>query len=132
MTDYGTDFSLGPDEEGIFDLDEFLSVADSATALNQAIARRLTTSGLFYDLGYGRDLRQMLGGNTPVDVIAQIAEAEALQDERVKSCRWDAARNVEDGTIDGPFAITPFDGPTFTLTISVDVATGLIKAEDGG
>jgi hypothetical protein len=126
LDELGTDFFCGPDEDGNFDItDDFASV-DGATAYVQAIARRLSTDGLFYDQTYGRDIIMFIGEAMPLTAITQIVEAECMQDERTKSARWEAT--VQDETIEGPLHLVAHDDVVFDLTLTIDRVSSVVRA----
>jgi phosphatidate phosphatase APP1 len=83
MSNIGDD--LGEDFAGYNDADPNLTAIGGRLALLHAIARRFSTSSLWYDKTYGRDLRQYVGTSVPSNVIATQAQEQIEQDERVFS-----------------------------------------------
>jgi hypothetical protein len=108
-------FGLGTDIALLGDLNPVWGLVSSFTNLGYAIARRLNAvlGSLFYDLGYGFDLNDLVNQDLlPGDVgrIAQAIAGQCLLDERIQTCR----------------AALSFDSPSSTLTIVVSgtIATG--------
>lgn len=117
----GTDLSLWPD------LDPSGALVSGARCLAQALLRRLTTprGGLFYDPGYGTDIRDLIGESLATDgadSLAQAIEQEVSQDERVllatATMTFDQRTNIVAGTL----SIQTSSGP-FTLVLSVSAVT---------
>jgi hypothetical protein len=101
-------FGLGTDIALLADLNPVWGLVSGFTNLGYAIARRLNAvlGSLFYDLGYGFDLNDLVNQDLlPGDVgrIAQAIAGQCLLDERVQTCR----------------ATLSFDNPSSTLTIIV-------------
>lgn len=128
MADLGSDLSLGPQSDGTLDLESDLATVDGEPALLEAIARRLSARGLFYDPSYGIDLVQYIGSAVPLDVITQAAELECLRDERVRTAQWVASKDETTGTISGPLSLDTDLGP-YQLTLAVGAAIGVVLAE---
>jgi len=125
--DFGTDLSLFPD------LDVAGGLVSGNTCLAQALLRRLITprGGLFYDPGYGTDIRGFIGdslGPNSTGAIQQSIEREVLQDERVLGASASVAFVAATGVLIGHLNIQTSDGP-FQLVISVTaLSVTLLKA----
>lgn len=115
--------SLGTDISGVSDLTPSLEVVSGRRALIEAIARRLITprGGLFYDQGYGYDVRQYLSGITasPSAIAAGIV-AECEKDERVDQAS--AAVSFIGTSLVANIAIADGGGP-FSFVLSVSQVT---------
>lgn len=92
------------------------TIASGNRAIVEAIARRWQTprGGLVDDPNYGYDLSDFVGDDlniADVGLIAQMASAEAVKDERVQSCEVTVKR-FPNGTMEvtgvGRSAIGPF------------------------
>jgi phage baseplate assembly protein W len=128
MADFG--FSI----DGTTDTAKTWAIVGGAKNLGNAIARRLTTptASLFYDLGYGFDVRQLLNaplGQATRQQVARKIEEQCLQDERI-------AEATATLTAAGPQEIrisvvgTLSDDASFTLVLSVTSLTvALLTAE---
>lgn len=96
--------------------------------LGNSIARRLTTQegSLFYDLGYGFDVRQMLNGpidaQTTADAIGKI-EFQSVQDERIVSARATLTKTAAADSFEIQLILETSDSQTFTLVLSVNSLT---------
>lgn len=126
MTDLGSDISLGPDADGVFDLTDDLATVDGTTAYLQAIGRRLQSEGLFYDPSFGVDLMMFVGGSKPTSVIAQIVEAQALRDERTLSAQFVVTSQTDEELV-GELQLATESG-TPSLTLTIDRTTGVVLA----
>jgi hypothetical protein len=101
-------FGLGTDIALLGDLNPVWGLVSGFTNLGYAIARRLNAvlGSLFYDLGYGFDLNDLVNQDLLPSDVARISQAiagQCLLDERVQTCR----------------AALSFDNPSSTLTIIV-------------
>jgi hypothetical protein len=130
-TDFGTDIDLWPD---INPAGTLLTGANGNTlVLAQALLRRLTTprGGLFYDAGYGTDIRAFLGESMTASSTASIQQAierEVTQDERVLNATASVVFVGATGVLVGHLTVQTSDGP-FTLVISVTaLSVTLLKA----
>ena len=118
---YGSDFS------GVDDLDPFLTFLEGedneAIALSQALARRLTTQryALFYDPTYGTDLRSYIADSVDSTIVQGAIGIECRKDPRVADVRTTITEVDESWTI--AIVVTPQEGDTFTMTLSVDELT---------
>jgi hypothetical protein len=124
--------SFGSDFSGHDDLDARLTVLegeeDEATALIQALVRRLTTprGALWYSPNYGYDIRMLLSDTVEPSQAQLIIEAECTKEQRVEKAKclitvsddeWEIAIYCESDT-----------GREFDLTLSVDaVSVELLK-----
>jgi phage baseplate assembly protein W len=126
-TDFGTDLSLWPD------IDPSGATVSGFTCLAQALLRRLTTprGGLFYDPGYGTDIRGYLGEsmtNASAGSIQNAIEREITQDERITSAVVTATINLLASIIVVHITLQTALGP-FTLVLAVSsVTVTLLKA----
>lgn len=126
--------SFGSDFSAVDDIDEFLTFLsgeqNERVAYMQSIARRYTTPrfGLFYDQTYGLDLSMFVGDPIPKETVQSMTESEARKDERTKDCMATIAISGESWRV--RIVVTPQDGETFTLTLSVDrVSVSLLSME---
>lgn len=123
----GTDFSLGPDENGVLDITDDLATVDGGTAYVQCIVRALLTEGIFYDPRWGRDMTRIIGETgLPMSVIAQMVEAVCADDERTRTARFEPSVQ-EDETIGGPLFLETDEGP-HEFTLSIDAAASKVLA----
>lgn len=104
--DFGTDITAIPDLS--------FEIKTGIDNLAEAIARRFITppGGLFYDLEYGRDLRDLVNKRYTPDMEHEEASAiaaEAEKDDRVISC---------DATL------TMIDPRNFKIALSIEAADG--------
>ena len=126
-TDFGQDVSLFPD------LDGSGALVYGFTCLAQALLRRLTTprGGLFYDPGYGTDIRGFLGeslGSNATGAIQQAIESEVTQDERVLNATATVTFIPAANTLIAHLTVQTGDGP-FSLVIAITSLTvTLLKA----
>jgi hypothetical protein len=126
MADYGTDFA------GVEDLDAGLSVVSGGTGLMQAVSRRWITSAgeLFYAPDYGEDLHQWIGANVITGRIEARLEAEALKDERVKSCSVSVEYVPEEKLFRVKAAVTGKNSDSYRLTLDVSEVTVALLTEN--
>lgn len=124
----GTDFACGPDEDGVFDIAPDLRTVDGGRATVECVARRLQTHKLFYDPSVGVDLIRFSSGLADPATIAAAAEAEAIQDERVRNATWDAEKSGS--VLSGEFALETNDGP-FEFTLEIGDVPGKINTSGG-
>lgn len=123
----GADLSLFPD------LDPAGALVSGTTCLMQALMRRFTTprGGLFYDPGYGTDLRSLLGeALTSGDgsSVGTDIEQEALQEERVLLAQATVTVNLATSKLAVKLDIQSSSGP-FTMVLAVSAVTvTLLKA----
>jgi len=108
----------GPDVDPCFRL-----ISDPDQVLAEALLRRLGTprGGLFYDLNYGFDLRNVLNASLSSVQVAQLQIAiaqECSKDPRVQSASATFALNNATGSATATIAIVSAAGP-FTLVCSV-------------
>lgn len=108
-------FGLGTDIALLGDLNPVWGLVSGFTNLGYALARRLNAvlGSLFYDLGYGFDLNDLVNQDLlPTDIarLSQAIAGQLLLDERVQTCR--AAIGLE------------FPSSTLTITVSGTTAVG--------
>lgn len=124
----GVDLSLWPD------VDAASAMVSGTTALGQALLRRLTTprGGLFYDPGYGTDIRSFLNDSMSTDgtsAVEQAIEREVLQDERVIDASAAVTFDFASGTLIASLSVQASDASTFSLVLAVTAITvTLLKA----
>ncbi len=118
---------LGVDAACITDITSTMTLAQGLPNLAMALCRRLITrrGGLFYDLDYGLDLRELLNAAVTDEQIAQAPDdirSECEKDERLLSCTVDVvfsrASSTAKITIRGVTALGPF-----TLILGVSQVT---------
>lgn len=139
MGDFGSDFS------GFTDIDEnwsFISgdfsapKPNSATALTQALARRLTTpnGALWYDPNYGYDLRELVSSTRAPESVEARIEAECRKDRRVDDCNCSVVAIGAGAARVWTITINPqtTDGETFAFVLSVNsVSVTLLTTNNG-
>jgi hypothetical protein len=106
--DYGVDVSTFVDG----DLDPYFRPLSGPRAVAEAVVRRWTTpgGGLFFDLSFGVDVRELVSrAMTPQAIFALGAQlaAQAEEDDRVQSALVDVS----------------FDGRTRKLTVRAEIRT---------
>jgi len=130
-----TDFNdpLGVDFACIDDLDASLTLVSGNIGLGHSAARRHITprGGLFYDRDYGNDVRRFLksSGFSPAQG-ARIVESETLKDERVRATAAEVDFDLDNGDLLIKERITPIEGQSFDLTLSIDELTVRLLNED--
>lgn len=113
---------LGTDVSCVEDVDAEMSSVVGRDALAQALARRLGTpkGGLWYDLLYGYDLRQLIGTSKSDAEIKAGIKGQCLQDERVLDIAVGLRRDGRQLFVQ--LAITDSFG-TFVRTLAVSSVT---------
>ncbi|MBV8929444.1 MAG: hypothetical protein JO152_10010 [Mycobacteriaceae bacterium] len=115
---YGVDLSALPD------LDPYFGLQHGRRVLVEAIARRLSTpaGGLFYDAGYGLDLRDYLNeALTPTElaVLRVAVRAQCLADERVDDADAQVVYDPRARTLTVTIRLVAGQGP-FAFVLRVD------------
>lgn len=124
MSNFGTDFDM------LSDIDENMTVqTNQRLVLLQAIVRRLTCNGIFYDESYGFDLLNAVGASGSIPDIAQRITIEAMKDERVLHASFEQTLLTDD-TLEGTLQISPYGTDSFQFTLSIDLVSGAITAEE--
>lgn len=122
--EYGLDISC------VDDIDPSLSLVSGSEGLMQAVARRwMTRAGeLFYDPDYGTDIHDWIGTMVVAGRIEARLEAEALKDERVRSCSVAVEFVPEEKRFKVKAVVTgnDLDDYRFTLAVS-DVTVELLN-----
>jgi hypothetical protein len=124
MTTLGTDF------RGIEDIDAAWSEeSDETKAMQQSLARRYICppGGLFYDQGYGYDVRDMAADVVDTSFSQRAIDAEGKKDERVQSMQSSVTQGDDGKTLIG-ISGTGVTGQPFALTLQVsDVSVTLLN-----
>lgn len=129
-------FGLGTDIALLGDLQPVWGLVTGFTNLGYALARRFRAAlgSLFYDLGYGEDTTDMVNqAFTPAAVTekAQALSAQALQDERVQTCRVSMVLIPQEKTIAISVTGTTPTGQPFTFVMSATAVTVALLAVNG-
>jgi hypothetical protein len=129
-------FALGTDIALLGDLNPVWGLVSGFTNLGYAIARRLNAvlGSLFYDLGYGFDLNDLVNqGLTPSDVgrIAQAIAGQCLLDERVQTCRAALSLNAQTSTLTIAVSGTIATGQAFQFILSANGLTVALITVNG-
>jgi len=129
-------YGLGTDIVLQGDLNPVWGVATSFTNLGYALSRRLRAAlgSLFYDLGYGFDLTDLVNqGLTPADVarISQAISAQCLLDERVQTCRASLSLVPQTGDLTISIAGTIAQGVPFTFVMAATSVTVALLTVNG-
>lgn len=121
--------------DGITDSAKTWALASDIKNLGNAIGRRLTTEtgSLFYDLGYGYDIRNLLGAPITDEVrqnAARKIEEQCTQDERISQATATIERTDEQSikiTVKGRLS----DATSFTFILGINQLTvSLLTAEN--
>lgn len=129
-------YGLGVDIALQGDLSPVWGLVAGFTNLGYALARRLHAElgSLFYDLGYGEDLTDILHqGLTPADVanISKRIAAQCILDERVQTCRASLALNTQTGELTITITGTIPQGVPFTLVMAATSVTVQLLSVNG-
>lgn len=125
---------LGTDIDGIFDTGAMLSLASDLKNIGNAICRRLITprGSLFYDLGYGFDVRSFLNMGFTPDKLATLQSQitdEVEKDERIQSADVTVDINISAMTM-AITIVAEIAERSYVLILSVDKLTAkLLSAE---
>lgn len=133
ITDLSDPFGLGTDIALLGDLNPVWGLVSGFRNLGYALARRLNAelASLFYDLGYGFCIRDLLHqdlGPADIAAISQAIAGQCLLDERVQSCGatlvLDDRSHLLTITINGTIA----QGVPFTFIMAAkDVTVALLS-----
>ena len=116
---------LGIGITGVLGAGKTWKTVSGYTNLGNAIARRLTTDGLFYDSSYGIDIRVYLNSPFSAQLASELAlkiEQQCLQDERVTAVGVTTQYNQTLKSLTIRLALTSSVGP-FTLILVVNSLT---------
>lgn len=115
-------------EVAIIDVGADLELDES---LLTALLDRLQSEkgSLWYDEGYGTDLRKYVGAAINVRAIENAAEQECLRDERVSNARADMSLR-DDGTFTIRLSIESSEGP-FEFTLDVGQVSARVLGVEG-
>ena len=130
MADLGID-GASPAPGG--DLESTLALTSGRMLLAQDLCARLTTPTLWYDPGYGYDLRLFLNGTWDAATEFQCrtgTQAECLKDDRVQEAAVGVTFYPRTSKLLVKIELTDGDGP-FTLTLEVtSVTVEILKLEE--
>lgn len=122
----------GQDIDFMNGLNPLLPLLGGLANLGQALAHRLSTprGGLFYDPGYGTDIRAYLNEAMTAAKAAQLqadVQNELLKDERVQSCTAIATFTAAAETLNLTINVISSPGP-FILQLAVSAVTVQVLA----
>jgi len=129
-------FGLGTDIALLGDLTPVWGLVSGFTNLGYALARRLRAvlGSLFYDLGYGFDITDLVNqGLTPADVtrISVAIAVQCLLDERVQTCRVALVLVPQQGTLAITITGTIPSGVPFAFIMAATSLTVQLLAVNG-
>lgn len=129
-------FGLGTDIALLGDLNPVWGTVSSFTNLSYALARRFRAqlASLFYDLGYGEDITDMVNQAFTPAAVSQKAQAlsnQALLDERVQTCRVSLVLTPQTGQLAIAVTGTIPTGQAFTFIMAATSMNVALLAVNG-